>query len=74
MVSDMANTTETTPCIYELEPIGVDGQLEAVAVRFFCSSTCRAMWTKQVSDVEGLDDSWIEGTVCDNCGKPLEIS
>lgn len=61
------------PALFILEPIGVDGTLEAVETLVFCSDDCR--------DVVRLNTSWktkagecgdyIEGTVCDECGVAL---
>lgn len=59
------------PCIYEREPIGVDGALEATTVRWFCSSECRENAARMPRDVDGFDGEWIAGTQCDKCGKPL---
>jgi hypothetical protein len=61
------------PALYELEPIGVDGQLEANGrVYFFCpAKDCRDVFHREHSDLEpmgfGWDEDYIEGTVCDQC-------
>lgn len=59
--------------IFERDPIGVDGALEANGtVRFFCSEMCRSSFDVFPTDVDGESDDFVEGTVCENCGKPLE--
>lgn len=59
--------------IYECEPIGMGPSLEAVAVHYFCNSTCRSAWSiPSYTRVRlGEDNEWIDGTVCERCGKPL---
>lgn len=56
--------------IYELEPIGVDGKLEAVAEHAFCSVACasgrRAMWNDGLtySDPKAAEPT-MDGLVCE---------
>lgn len=70
-------TTQTAlrrvPALYEMEPIGQDGSLQAVSVVWFCSEACRDAFTPVpgVTVERGMDGEWIDGTVCDKCGKPL---
>ena len=63
--------------IFELEPIGLDGALEANGVVYhFCSEECRAKFDGSgLSGVLQSGDSpdAIEGTVCDQCGIDLEV-
>lgn len=62
-----------TPCIYTLEPIGTDGALEATKVNWFCSEACRVQFpVVPHQSIEATNEDWIEGTVCDTCGRPLE--
>jgi hypothetical protein len=61
--------------IYEMEPIGVGGQLEAVNVYWFCSEFCareaiakqRDNYPEQISGPQVNNDD-IEDTVCERCG------
>lgn len=66
--------------IYELEPIGVNGALEATGVHFYCSEdhaiqdaiakgyTCPTEYSKP----EDGDEPAIEtGTQCEFCGHPV---
>ena len=58
--------------IFELEPIGVDGVLEANGtIYYFCSEICRSRFDG--SGLSGVPENGesidaIEGTVCDQCG------
>jgi len=52
--------------IYEM-----NDEAEAESVRWFCSEACREKWPTGPGFVRGNDDEWIEGTVCDECGKAL---
>ncbi len=52
---------------YELEPIGVNGALEATNVRFFCSANCRSADQTTGLDIDTLYSDAIDGTCCDNC-------
>lgn len=58
------------PAIYILEPIGVDGALEATDVLHFCSEECRQVIAENTAHTikAGESEDWIEGTVCDECG------
>jgi hypothetical protein len=60
-----------TLALYELEPIGVGGALEAVATHWFCSETCRSSFTCDGPTANGTNNEWMDGTVCDSCGVPL---
>lgn len=65
------------PAVFGLEPIGVDGALEATSVFVFCCDKCReTATTNRRSDYEGpialgSSPDWCDGAVCDECGKPL---
>lgn len=66
------------PAIYLLDPIGVDGTLEANGVVFvFCSEACRAtaLTERRVeSDPPyklGMSSDWADGAVCDECRAEL---
>jgi len=64
--------------LYELEPIGVDGAMEANGLVYrFCNEECRTRFTAVVAEAspplrEGTDDDYEDGTVCDECGKELK--
>ncbi|CAN5951025.1 unnamed protein product [Sphagnum jensenii] len=57
--------------IYELEPIGKDGALEAVAAHFYCTTecSCRDKIDWPTSTSETFD--YADGTVCETCGFEL---
>lgn len=66
---------ETYPAIFELEPIGVNGQLEANGrVYVFCSDACRTAF-----DLKGIASKaapqplidMCDGHECDSCGVVL---
>ena len=59
--------------LYELEPIGVDGQLEAAAVLPFCSEACRENYKVPTWQTvgKGENSDFLPGTVCETCGYPL---
>lgn len=64
--------------IFELEPIGLDGALEANGVVYhFCSEECRAKFAGngllRVFQAGDSPDA-IEGTVCDQCGITSEVA
>lgn len=59
------------PVIYEREPIGVNGALEAVAVRYFCSEACRAKNRHSENDLDGTSSDFYPGTLCETCNKPI---
>jgi len=62
------------PVIYELAPIGVNGALEAVAVHWYCTESCRNKEKTLLGDTKtGLDHNFPDGTICEICGKPLCI-
>jgi hypothetical protein len=56
-----------TLCVYEL-----NDETEAESVRWFCSVECLSKWPKDSLFAYGTNDDWIEGSVCDECEKPLE--
>lgn len=64
---------QPTLALYIMEPIGVDGALEAVNVMHFCSDECRQVIAQNTEHTvnPGVSEDWIEGTVCDECGVPL---
>lgn len=62
------------PAIYMLDPIGVDGALEANGTVFiYCSETCRSTAIKERgvgSDHPhklSASPDWADGAVCDEC-------
>lgn len=57
------------PVLYLLE----DG--EAYNLAYFCSDACRAAFAQREgqSSTIGTCDDWIEGTVCDECSKSLDL-
>jgi hypothetical protein len=59
--------------IYELDSIGVNGALEAVAVYHFCSEDCRQAFRRTLWEPTslGVSSDFIDGTVCDKCGAAL---
>ena len=61
--------------IFELEPIGVDGALEATYSHVFCSDKCREAFklTDGQQSKFGEDVDFIDGCVCETCGVPLEL-
>lgn len=60
------------PCIYELEPIGVDGALEAVCAHYYCSDTCRNAEVETFPAIRCSEaDLSIDGIVCEHCSKSL---
>ena len=63
------------PVLFELEPIGSAGTLEATATRFFCSVACRSKFETDLPTKEGeftASSPEIEkGTVCEECGEVL---
>ena len=64
-------------CLYEGEPIGVDGALEANGrVYHFCSEKCRRMFEvdPEITLHAGTSGDYIQGTVCDECSIPLEAA
>ena len=71
--------TSACPALYELDPIGEDGAMEANGtIYFFCSEAHRDLFEQAWSNPsggpfgKGLDTDHIEGTVCDRCGVTLE--
>lgn len=61
------------PALYIMQPIGEGGALEAVETLFFCSDDCRQIIADNTAYTVklGMSSDWIEGTVCDECGKEL---
>jgi hypothetical protein len=60
--------------IYELEPIGKDGELEANgSIYWFCSDACLEMGKAALPEPMkvGTDTDYIPGTRCESCGNPL---
>ena len=62
-------TQPFVPAIYEVDE---NGDATGV-VHFFCSEDCRASHILLALNgyVDGDDSDWIEGTVCEQCNKPL---
>ena len=57
--------------VYEMEPIGVDGELEAVASHPYCSSACQMKHSISEPFKLGEENSSFDGLVCEACGKPI---
>lgn len=60
--------------IYELEPIGKDGALEANgSVHWYCDESCRSAGRLDFKGdiAEGQSDDWADGTRCEWCTTPL---
>lgn len=61
---------------YEMDSIGVDGALEAVASFHFCSVECRRRWLDRADfpTAQGEDTcaEILDGEVCEQCGTSLE--
>lgn len=66
--------SKQVPVLYLMEPIGVDGGQEAVETLFFCSEECRYVIQQNTAHTvdSGMNGEYVTGTVCDECGKPLE--
>lgn len=64
---------ERVPCLFVLEPIGVNGTLEAVDILRFCSDECLSIIKTNTAHTvsEGQDKDYLPGTVCDECGVTL---
>lgn len=63
--------------LYEQEPIGLDGALEATNVFYFCCDACRQQFinNRNPSDKpleSGVSSDFESGTVCDQCDRPAE--
>ena len=71
----MIMKSEPVPALYEMEPIGIDGHLEAVATLWFCSEGCREAYlshTEQLVVVaSGEDSDYWDGICCEECGLPV---
>ncbi len=63
----------SVPVLYVMEPIGVDGAMEAVDVLWFCSVECRGVIEANTAHVvtAGESNEYIGGTMCDKCGIDL---
>jgi len=61
----------SVPCLYEMEPIGVDGKLEAVATLWFCSDRCRRVYETDQTVESGENSEYLDGTLCEECGIPV---
>jgi hypothetical protein len=78
MTNPQTKNLMQVPALYEMEPIGIGGALEANGrVYFFCpDKDCRDLYAKTMGDPAfvgwGWDDDRIEGTVCDQCGTVLD--
>lgn len=63
------------PAIFVLEPIGVDGALEANGtVYYFCTFGCRLQWRNKTPNIftkSAYSPDYCEGTVCDECGRAI---
>lgn len=64
------------PVLYELEPIGADGDLEANGiVYYFCTETCRDAYQTDAEVATGAltagSPEVDNGTVCDECGNTV---
>ncbi len=63
--------------LYEMEPLGVDGALEAngVVYYFCCGSHLDRYRSEHYGEAvynSGIDGEPLDGTVCDFCGKEIE--
>lgn len=63
-------TQVQTPVSYELEPIGVNGSLEAVAVHWYCSTACRDAAHPEGHNY-GSSGDYEPGTQCEQCGEEV---
>lgn len=60
------------PTLYEMEPIGLGGTLEANGtVYWFCSDECRSRFEIDTTTHTGESSDFETGTVCDECGKAV---
>lgn len=59
-----------TPVSYDLEPIGVNGGLEAVTVHWYCSTSCRYA-AQHEERAYGSNGDYEPGTQCEQCGKEI---
>lgn len=61
--------------LFEMEPIGVGGALEAVYAVAFCSEACCDAYARRHptagSKAFGPDTSFADGHVCDECDGPI---
>ena len=57
--------------LYEVEPIGLGGALEATTTYWFCSEECRQQFECESLTQPGENNEYEPGTVCDECGKEL---
>lgn len=57
------------PVLYEMEPIGVGGALEASIVHWFCSEQCRRVFELDAPVESGENGDFARGTQCEECGK-----
>ena len=48
--------------------------MEAVDVMYFCSDECRQVIAQNTEHTikPGVSGDWIKGTVCDECGDPIQ--
>ena len=63
----------TFPVLYEMEPIGVGGSLEAVAEHIYCSVTCRSKDATMFDTpiLPGDAEPSMDGLQCEGCNRPL---
>ena len=74
-----ARQRKALPALFQMEPIGLDSELEANGVIYrFCNKggndACRIKFLREHSNdnlERGVDPDAIEGTVCDQCGTEL---
>jgi hypothetical protein len=57
--------------IYELDPIGVDGALEAVAIHWYCNEGCASRAKIEGPTSTGENNDAEDGAVCETCGKEI---
>jgi hypothetical protein len=64
--------SKPVPALYEMEPIGVNGAMEANGrVYHFCCGAHREQYREMFPNVcmsEGMSGEYLDGTVCDQCG------
>lgn len=64
------------PTAYEMEPIGANRAMEAVASYHFCRESCRDRWVRSQPDIystgTGLHADLLDGEICEECGNPFD--
>ena len=60
--------------IYELDSIGVDGALEAVAIHWYCNEGCASRAKIEGPTSTGENNDAEDGAVCETCGKEIDTT